>query len=289
MRKILAFVALALLLALPVSAQTTVATNFTSDTAGTVCALIKFIGFQAATPTTSPLGSVAVDAATGDIALTVNGVGDNLNVDTGSVCAGGTANSLDVSDAQCDTMGEIADLVNASTHWRMVLVSCLRSDSSNNTLQTLAPTNANLAEGVPLYLDSVVADWAGNALVPAGCLTDIQCWGIGPYGPIVRNPFGGTQTEVKFLEGLSTYDTSSTFNIYSVSVANAAANQTSTATRIYQAATGATGTNAVAIPLTGASIKGLPDQKVIVRIESTAATSAYTVHATGERKSSFGP
>ena len=264
------------LLASSAFAQTPVATNFTSDTAGTVAAIIKYIG-------TGSAATIEVDAATGDIEFEIADVSDVLNVDPSAVCAGGVANSLDVSDAQCDTFGEVADLVNASTHWRMVLVSALRSDSTNNTLQTLAESQATRTDGLALYLDSVVADWAGNALVPAGCLTNFRCWAT-PNNQLLENPFGGTRTVVQFFEGLSTFDTSSAFRIYSVKSSNKASG-TETATTVYTGPTGASTVNAIAVALTAAPIAGRPHEKVIVRIESTAATSTFTVHAYGTRTS----
>ena len=70
--------------------QTPVSGHITSDTAGSVAAIIKYIG-------TTTAATVEIDAATGDIELELSDVADNLNVDTGSVCAGGTAASLDVA------------------------------------------------------------------------------------------------------------------------------------------------------------------------------------------------
>ena len=271
------FFALAFLLtALPAFAQAPVSTFFTSDTAGSVAMIIKYIG-------TTNAATVEVDAGTGDIELELNNVADNLNVDTGSVCAGGVANSLDVSDAQCDTFGEIMDLINASTHWRAVLVSALRTDSTNNTLQTNAEVQATRSDGLALYLDSVVADWAGNALVPTGCLTDIRCY-MTPAGKLLENPFGGKYIKLRFLEGLSTFDTSGTFKVYSVKVSNKAAGA-ETVTTMLNTATGASTVNAVALALSSMPLSGRPNEKMIVRIESTAATSTFTVHALGEEYS----
>lgn len=271
MRKII-FTLAVLAFAVPALAQAPVATNVTSDTAGTVAAIIKYIG-------TGTAATVEVDAATGDIEFEIANVDDSTNIDTAAVCAGGVANSLDVSDAQCDTFGEVADLINASTHWRMVLVSALRSDSTNNTLTTAAEASAMGATGYVLYLDSAVADWAGNALVPAGCLTDYRCWANG--SKLYENPSGGKRVYLRYLSGFSTYDTASTFNVYSVKMSQKAAGA-STATNIYQIATGASTANATAVDLSDVGIWGRPNEKLIVRIESSTNTSTYTVRALGE-------
>jgi hypothetical protein len=268
------FFALAFLLAaMPALAQNPVSTFFTSDTAGTVGMLIKYIG-------TGSAATVEIDAGTGDIELEVADVADNLNVDTSSVCAGGTAGSLDVSDAQCDTFGEVVDLINASTHWRAVLVSALRSDSTNNTMTVLAESQATRTDGLTLFIDSAVSDWAGNALVPTGCLTNIRCY-MTPQGKLLENPFGGKKVSLRFFQGLSTFDTSSLFKVYSVKVSNKAAGA-ETVTTLFSASTGASTVNAVAQALVNAAIPGRPHEKMIVRIESTAATSAFSIQALGE-------
>lgn len=182
--------------------------HVSSDTAGSVAAIIKYIG-------TGSAATVEIDATTGDIELEIADVADNTNVDTGSVCAGGTANSLDVSDAQCDTFGEVLDLVNASTHWRMVLVGALRSDSTNNTIFTLAESQATLKAGLPLYFDSTVSTHTTVALVPPRCVTDISCY-MTPSGKLLENPFGGKQIDLRWVEGYATYSTAASLDRKSV-------------------------------------------------------------------------
>lgn len=267
------FVLAAVLTANTALAQSPVATNFTSDVAGSVGMLIKFIG-------TASAATVEIDAGTGDIELEIADVADNTNVDVGGVCAGGVANSLDVSDAQCDTFGEVVDLINASTRWRAVLVGALRSDSTNNTLQTMAEVQATRTDGLTLYIDSAVSDWAGNPLVPQGCLTNIRCY-MTPTGKLLENPFAGKRIALRYFAGLSTYDTSSTFNVYSVKVSNKASGS-ETASRILQTATGASTVSATLVALGDAPIWGRPSEKLLVRIESTAATSTFTIRASGE-------
>lgn len=274
--KIKVFALAVLLGALPAYAQAPVSTFFTSDTAGTVAMIVKYIG-------TTSAATVEVDAATGDIEFELNNVDDSTNVDTAGACLTGVANSLDVSDGGCDTFGEVADMINASTHWRAVLVSALRSDTTINTLQTQAEVQATRTDGLALYLDSAVADWAGNALVPTGCLTNISCY-MTPAGKLLENPFGGKRIQLRFLEGLSTFDTTGTFRVYSVKVSNKAAGS-EIVTTMLSTATGASTVNAVALSLVTMPLSGRPNEKMIVRIESTAATSTFTVHALGEEYS----
>lgn len=275
MKKLILTLALALGLASVGSTQVgnPVSGHIASDTAGSVSMIIKYIG-------TSALATVEVDAATGDIELEINNVDDSANVDTAGVCAGGTANSLDVSDAQCDTFGEIIDLINASTHWRAVLVGAIRADLTTNTQTVLAETSANLAEGLPLYFDSAVSLTTSIAMIPDNCKTDIRCF-MSPQGVLKQNAAGGTQTEVRWIEGYATYATTGTFNVYSVKESGAGKAVTST---LYTEASGASGTNEQLSQFTNSPLLGKPHEKVIVRITTTGASSAFNLHAYGFRK-----
>jgi hypothetical protein len=275
------FFALALaLLASTSFAQQSVSKHVTSDTAGTVAMLVKYVGASVSATT-----DVAV-AAGGDMTFRVAGAADTAvnTVAAGSLC-GATPGTLDLSSpaATCNSMGEVVDVINASGTWIAVLVDSVRTDLTDNILQTRSVTAGVDARGVPLYIDSSVALYAGGALIPAGCETDIRCFAT-PNNKLLENPVGGTQTAVRFLEGFSTWNTTNNFVILSVKSSNKAAGSENVLT-LFTAAAGATGTNAVAVPLTAAAVVGRPHDKVIVRVVSTSTGSAFTVHATGERSS----
>lgn len=268
--------ALAFLISTPAFAQVPLSGHVSSDTAGSPAMLIKYIG-------TGSAATVEIDAATGDIELEIADVADNTNVDTGSVCAGGVANSLDVSDAECNTFGEILDLINASTHWRAVLVGALRSDSTNNTLAVLAESQATKTAGLTLYFDSAVSLTTSIAMVTPNCQTDISCY-MNPNGSLRENPYGGTQTDVRWVEGYSTFATTGTFNIYSVKVSQKAAGSENVMT-LHSEVTGATGTNKQLTQFQYYGLLGRPHDKVIVRITDTGASSAFNLHAYGFQRS----
>jgi hypothetical protein len=275
------FLALAfVLLAVPALAQTPVSGHISSDTAGSVAMIVKYIG-------TGSNATVAVDAATGDIEFKVAAAADNLNIDTGSVCAGGVAASLDVSDAQCDTFGEVVDLINASTHWRAVLVGALRTDTTNNTLTTIGATQATRADGLALYFDSAVSLTTTVALVPPGCLTDIRCY-MTPSGKLLENPFGNQQIDVRWVEGFATYATTGEFEIYSVKPSNKASGSENVMT-LHQEVSGASGTNKQLTQFQYYGVLGRPHDKVLVRITTTGASSAYNLHAYGFIRPVSGP
>lgn len=268
-------IALAFLVASPLYAQTPVSGNVASDTAGSVAAIIKYIG-------TGSAATVAIDAATGDIELKVATVDDSANVDTGGVCAGGVAASLDVSDAQCDTFGEVADLVNASTHWRMVLVGALRTDTTTNTITTFSIAQATVKKGLSLYFDSAVSNSTSIAMIPENCKTDINCF-MTPANKLLENPFASQQTEVRWIEGFATWNTTGNFAVYSVKPSQKASGSESVLALLVQPAT-TSATNQALTQLTYQGLLGRPHEKVIVRFYGTSTMSAFNLHAYGIQK-----
>jgi hypothetical protein len=246
--------------------------HITSDTAGSVALLVRYVGTAAGSATTD----VEVTAG-GDINFRVAGSADTT-VDTDG--------TIDCSTppAGSDTMGEVVDLINASANWRAVLVGALRSDGTDNVLTTRSVTAAAKAEGVPLYFDSAVSLTASIPMIPENCKTDIRCFLTpGPGYKLLENPSFGQQTEVRWVEGYSTFATTGTFNIYSVKSKNQSGTGAETVTTIWSEATGATGTNKQLTQLQNVALRGRPNEKVIVRITDTGASSAFNLHAYGSQ------
>ena len=282
MKKLILTLALALGLASVGSTQAgfPVSGHVSSDTAGSVAMLIKYVGSAAPSATTD----VAV-AAGGDMTFRVAGVAAaTINtVAAGSLC-GATPGTLDLSTpaGTCDTLGEVVDVINASSDWRAVLVSALRTDSSDNTITTFAVASAMRAEGLPLYFDSGVSLTTSIAMIPDNCKTDIRCF-MSPQGLLKENPNGGTQTDARWIEGYSTFATTGTFNIYSVLEKNKAGVGSSVITTLHSEATGASGTNKQLTQFQNYPLLAKPHEKMIVRITNTGASSAYNLHAYGFR------
>ena len=280
MKKLILTLALALGLASVGSTQVgnPVSGHVSSDTAGSVMMLIKYVGSAAPSATTD----VAV-AAGGDMTFRVAGVA-STTVNSAAVC-GAVVGTLDLSTpaGTCDTLGEVVDVINATSDWRAVLVGGLRTDSSDNTITTFAVASAMRAEGLPLYFDSAVSLTTSIPLIPDNCKTDIRCF-MSPQGLLKENPNGGTQTEARWIEGYATYATTGTFNIYSVKESNKAGTGASVITTLHTEATGASGTNAQLTQFQNYPLLGKPHEKVIVRITTTGASSAFNLHAYGFRK-----
>ena len=107
---------------------------------------VKYVGAAQ-----SGTATVAVDAATGDIAFVVNGGADTT---IGCPTATGT---IDTSDSACDTVVEVINVINKTANWRAVPGAMIGTDSTNNTLITRSAAVASGPDGVALLKDTVVA------------------------------------------------------------------------------------------------------------------------------------
>ena len=280
MKKIILTLALAVVLASSAFAQVAqpVSGNIASDTAGSVAMLIKYVGTTVGSATTD----VAV-AANGDMTFRVAGVA-STTVNSAAVC-GATAGTIDLSTpaGSCDTLGEVVDVINATSDWRAVLVGALRSDSSDNTLTTFAVAAAQKAEGIALYFDSAVSLTTTIALIPETCKTDIRCF-MSPNGSLLSNPYAGQQTEVRWVAGFSTFATTGNFQIFSVRAFNKAGVSSEVVKTMWQEVTAATGTNKQLTQFQYFGLLGGPSEKILCRILNTGASSAYFMQAYGVQK-----
>ena len=120
-----------------------------------VAMLIKFIG---QTGVLRDAGTVEI-AADGNIILKSGPVGA-LIADTTLECpvSGALGGIIDVSDAACDTFGEVVDMINGATgEWVAVLVNARRADTSDDIGLDIGPLDASKPEGFQMQVDTSVA------------------------------------------------------------------------------------------------------------------------------------
>jgi len=240
--------------------------------------LIVYVG-------TGASGTVAV--TTGDVLLK-HGVLASEVADTTITRCGATDGTLDVDDAECNTLGELVDSINASANWRAVRQDSVQSDLvSGAALLTRSATAAKTRLGVPLFWDTSVSFDTTRLLVPPGYRNDISRYltGIGVDTKVRSNPFGGRQTSLQFYSGTSTFATgTSTIQFiedpaaFSVTLGAEADDDVV----VFSTAGGAT---TVAKDVT--SFQTLPfyfveGRRALVRINNSAAASVVTQVATGK-------
>lgn len=265
MRKLLILLA-ALALATPAAAQISdymlregvqVGKGTTSLNAFYTPILVKYIG--TASTTTRP--TVAV-AAGGDISFTTDGA----TADASVICpSGGTGGTIDVSNGDCDTLGEVVDIINGDANWVAVILDGVRTESSNNTLSELAATVASY--GVALYGDSAVNFDVKLALTTK---RDINQY-IAADGRLTTDAYAGTLPVLFYWNMTSTYGSgASAINVYSVDAD--VANGAETVTTLYSEAGGAT-TAANEQEFRNGFI-GKRGEKMLIELNNSAAMSA---------------
>lgn len=115
---------------------------------------VEYVGTDTANPAT-----VAVDAATGDIAF-VSGGGADATVSPAALAAtcGAVPGTVDMTNAT--NYGLVFDCISISTNWRVALGSVFRTDGTNTagggSLLTIGATNARIAGGLGLAKDTSV-------------------------------------------------------------------------------------------------------------------------------------
>lgn len=259
--------ALALLLATPLVAQERPVSQFSAADDGSVAILVRYVGSDASADAT--MAVVQGGAITFEV--------DSTAYD-GFECpvSGALGGIIDVSDGDCDTVGEVVNTINGnctgcSSDFRAVIVDALTTDSADDFLADAAD-QVTRTDGLPIYFDTSANFAVGEtrALIPSECRTDISCF-ITPNGGIIENPFAGQQTVVTWVEGYSTYGSgTSILNVYSVKPSNKT-DTSETITTMWSEAMGATTANKQFTQFQYVPIYGRANEKVLVRITNSAA------------------
>lgn len=227
---------------------------------------------------TANSGTVAV-AANGDLTFLQGAQGaEAASTEFECPVSGALGGIIDVSDAACNTVGEVCDIINASTSWRCINIDSMRSDVVDNTILTAAATRATSTDGYNIFWDTSTAFKATTALTPFRKMSDY----ITGTRTLRANVYDNTRTGAFLGSALSTY-ASGTSNIrfYSVKV-----NQTSptkyseVATQVYFTPGGAS-TVAQTYDFRDIGLWGRSGEKLIARIDNSAAASVITFRTYG--------
>ena len=233
-----------------------------------------------------------VGGAAGTATVDVAAGGDLTFTDTGAATAtfecpvaaplGGV---IDVSNAACDTIGEVLDIINApGTGWIAVAAGMLRSDSSNDTLVTHAASDAKVVIGVPLLKDTVVALDITNVVLPGsdgGRELGIGNWMASPQAKgIVKNPFSDRATTLLYAsENVTTGGAVGNFTVYCVHEDYEAGAET--VQTLYFEAGAATTVTGIINEFVNAGGLTCTGGKMLVRIPATVNLTVPTVLSSG--------
>lgn len=242
-----------------------------------IAAVIRYIG-------TGQSGKVVV--AAGTITLT-SGVAAAEVADTTIECplSAPFAGVLDLTNAACDTVGELADVVNstAGSKWRIVPVASLRTDVVNARLLANAGATGNgNAPGLKLFwdtstaFDSTLVAGVGASLDAGQLYSDVFDNG----GQAKANPYFGQQLQLLGAQATSTFGSgTSNLQVYSVkTVFSPSSNKyTEVVTKVYEVAGGATTVQKDFSFNSGTGLFSFKDEKVLVRLRNSAAQSVVTL------------
>jgi len=269
-----------LLAAVPAFAQEPV-NQYVSADDGSVAMLVRFF------PGVSTSDSATITVVQGgDITFQVEAAAY-----TGFECpvSGALGGVIDETDAACDTLGEIADVINGTAEsfstgfFRAVIVDGMRADSADDLLAD-GGTEVTRTDGLPVYFDTSANFAVGEsrAMLPGDCRTNISCF-VTNAGKLLENPFGGTRTTVTWVEGYNTYASgTSVLYVYSVKPSNKASG-TETATTMWSEAMGATTANKQFTQFQYVPIIGKSHEKIIVRVTNSAAQTVVVLLAAGNQ------
>ena len=289
MKKLLVVAALlcAVLVAAPATAQDTAwmtkylsgdpaQIGFTHATqAGDVALLIKYN--PGSVSLTKPSGTVETTTTT---LLFKSGLASAEAADSLVTCpSGGTAGTIDLTHADCNTVGEVVDVINASTsdRWKAVNYAALRTDSVNDKFVAAAAASANAAAGLRVVWDTSKTLFAGGVLLPEGA--DIR--------PFLNNSFALNPKPSQFslnraaliYADVALTGTTPNFRIYSVAPVFSDSGSSETVTLLYdKRIVTATVTT---VSFNGYPILGRKGEKILLRTVATGSAAAPYLYAYG--------
>lgn len=244
----------------------------------TVALYVKYVGSTAGKPT------VEVDAATTrDITFKIAGA-----VDTTVGCPTIGTGIVDVSNAACNTFGEIINKVmGQSSNWILVPGALLATESADQTLKALTATDTNIrTTGAPLYFDNqnvnVSADLVSVVVgPPSGANAAFYTSGNKPNA----NPFGSFTFLSFFSEKKTSTGTIGATIVYAVKsvfagLLGSTATYTETSRVAWQETGGATATENQT-DFTNFPLIAEPGEHFVFRVSSSTSITAQAVVATG--------
>lgn len=226
--------------------------------------------------------------ASGSITLTSGAAGGEV-ADTTIECPlsapfGGV---LDLTNAACDTVGELADVVNgtAGSKWRIVPVASLRTDVVNARLQADAGAAGNSnSPGLRVTWDTSTA-FMTSMVLGAGAQATVKYEDFFTVeGRAKPSPYFGQQVQLLAATATSTFGSgTSNLQVFSVDQQwNANSNRyTEVVTLLYQEAGGATTVQKNFTFNGGFGLFAFKDQKLLVRLNNSAAQSAILLASSG--------
>lgn len=248
------------------------------------CFLVKYRGTTVGKPTVEV-------AAGGDMTFKIAGAADTT---TGSPSLDGVFD-LSTPAAAVDTVGELVNLINTTgSNWVAVLVSCLASDLTNNTMDDISATDASGPKGVAITRESTSASAtsvfsAQTALLPDDAETNISFFLSGsPVGgpsgssKVNPNPFANYQTFVQHIrENITSSGTVALNEVLAVKRTYDSSGKVTDVVRVLFSVTGAATTVEAVYNFHNGPLVTAPGEMVIVRQRTATDLTAVQIAGNG--------
>jgi len=225
---------------------------------------------------TKPSGTVTVTTTT--LAFKSGAAGAEA-ADSAVTCpSGGTGGTIDLTNAACDTIGEVVDIINASAgdYWKAVNWAAFRTDGVNDKFIAAAAASANGKGGLGVV-------WDTSKTLYFGAVLNANPAGTPSIAPFINDPSNALKPEPELFKmyraamlyaSVTHTGTAPQFKIYSVAPKFSDSGSSEVVTQIFQTPL-TSGTNAV-INLGGIGILGRKGEKFLIRSISTGtATTPY--------------
>ncbi len=244
--------------------------------------LIRYIG---TTGSTSNSGTVEVTVTSSDMTF-LQGAQGSEAASTEFECpvSGALGGIIDVSNAACNTLGEIADVINASTSWRAVILDGLRTDVADGRLLTMAATRATTTAGLAIKWDTSTAFDYTSALVPPE-FRRMDAYIRGNTRDINFDLYENSQTIWLWGYALNTFGSgTSNLNVYSVDVRNSGSGNahSETVSLVWSEVGGATTVaKTYDDQVIFGGVRSRPNEKMVIRLDNSAAMATVTYRQYG--------
>ena len=221
-----------------------VASRITGTDTG-IALLIQYVPTPGGTEGPSGLVEVAAD---GNLIFTSGTLGAEA-ADTTLECpvAAPLGGIIDVSNAACDTLGEVVDIINGSTGgvWKAVILDGVRTADAdctgNGCLLAAGATQATSTRGLPLYWDTSEVESGGEQYMALTPFTEMTNYLDNRNYKLHPEPYIGYRTGLFDLASTATYAGGAvTINIYSVKGRNSESGGSEVVTTLWSQGAGAT-------------------------------------------------
>lgn len=212
---------------------------------------------------------------------------DSSTADTTFECpvSGGLGGIIDTTNAACNTIDEVVDIINTSTsNFRCFAHGALGTDSSNTRF--LAASDVDCTEGCAIYWDTSTAFETPYVVAPTMTTAEWISFYLGSPTSTTpnQNPWEPFQSVIFSAIGTANYASgTSTAQAFTVKPKNVVGNSSETVTQLWSEAAGADDTAKTFNAWGSFGLYGRRGEKLLFKLKNSAAQDTVTVTVSGQQ------